>query len=923
MALRPPTNDNEPYLIPLDSDSRRSGGSSTRGQLVAFALALSAPILAFVAILLWQFAAAERAHLEADALAKARTMAVALDRELTGLTTTLEVLSTSADLKRNDFEAFHRRIIDLRERQGLIVLLRDLSGQQLVNARRPYGVPLPNEPLDADAKVLETKRPYVSDVIIGAVAQTPLFTIEAPVLRDGEVAYFLNLSLPLDRIRDLIVSEEMPRDWIATVVDRNGLIVARNTSHEKFAGKRASAALLANTTGQEGVYDGLTLEGVPVLSSYSRSRLSDWRVALGVAREELNAPLQRSLWWFAGLGSGILVLSTLLAFVYGRRIAAPIGALANRALALGRGELVQPLQCPSRDVNRVSDALAEASLRLRDREAELRRSEARYRLVVENATEYAIITMDLAGRITGWNTGAEAVLGWSRDEVTGESADFFFLAEDRRAGVPEAEMGKALKEGRASDERWHVRRDGTQFFAAGVLVPKRDDTGALLGFLKILRDRTKEREIEEAQHSLHDTLEYLVAERTAALEAAHDRLVAEAASRERAEEALRQAQKMEAVGNLTGGIAHDFNNLLTIISGSLDMLRRRVDIGDARALRLVDQAIEGANRAAALTHRLLAFSRQQPLAPEPVDPNKLVAGMSDLLRRTLGENVAIETVLAGGLWRTHADRNQLENALLNLAVNARDAMLDGGKLTIETANAHLDEAYAAERRDVTPGQYVMIAVCDTGAGMPPDVIARAFEPFFTTKPVGKGTGLGLSQVYGFAKQSGGHVAIYSEPGHGTTVKLYLPRFRQADERAEHRSDLGHPERTAVPNGQGETILVVEDEAMVREFSVAALEEAGYRVLAAEDGPSGLALLDAYPEAALLFTDVVLTGPLNGRKIADEAWRRRPGLKVLFTTGYTRNAIIHHGRLDEGVNLIGKPFSAAALAERVRRLLDEA
>jgi len=313
------------------------------------------------------------------------------------------------------------------------------------------------------------------------------------------------------------------------------------------------------------------------------------------------------------------------------------------------------------------------------------------------------------------------------------------------------------------------------------------------------------------------------------------------------------------------------------------MLRRRIDVGaDERVRRLLDQAIEGGNRAAALTYRLLAFSRQQPLAPEPVDANKLVSGMSDLLRRTLGEDIAIETVLAGGLWRTHADPNQLENVILNLAVNARDAMPDGGKLTIETANAHLDEAYAASRPEVMPGQYVLIAVCDTGSGMPPEVMARAFEPFFTTKSVGKGTGLGLSQVYGFAKQSSGHAAIYSELGHGTTVKLYLPRFRPAgeDRAADREVGVRHPALSKPPAARpGETILIVEDEAMVREFSVSALEDADYRVLSAEDGPSGLALLDAHPEVVLLFTDMVLTGPMNGRKVADEALRRRPDLKV--------------------------------------------
>jgi signal transduction histidine kinase len=395
--------------------------------------------------------------------------------------------------------------------------------------------------------------------------------------------------------------------------------------------------------------------------------------------------------------------------------------------------------------------------------------------------------------------------------------------------------------------------------------------------------------------------------------------------REQVEEALRQAQKMEAIGQLTGGVAHDFNNLLQVIQGNLERLRRRHDPGDgseqarAQFTRMVDAALLGAQRAAQLTQRMLAFSRRQPLAPKPVDVNRLVAGMSDMLSRTLGEGVALETVLGAGLWRALADDNQLENALLNLAVNARDAMPRGGKLTIETANVALDEAYAAAERDeVAPGQYVMLAVSDTGSGMPRAVLAKVFEPFFTTKDVGQGTGLGLSQVYGFVKQSGGHVKIYSEPGEGTTVKLYVPRVAAADPRDGRPADAAQP----VPGGDGsETILVVEDEEAVRRLAVETLVELGYRVLEASDGQAALAILEQSPEVRLLFTDVGLPGGLNGRQLADRVLARRPWLKVLFTTGYARNAIVHHGRLDQGVELISKPFQAAALAHKVRALLD--
>ena len=383
-----------------------------------------------------------------------------------------------------------------------------------------------------------------------------------------------------------------------------------------------------------------------------------------------------------------------------------------------------------------------------------------------------------------------------------------------------------------------------------------------------------------------------------------------------AEDALRQSQKMDAVGQLTGGIAHDFNNMLAVIIGSLDLLERRADVADPRARTYLDAARDGARRAAQLTQRLLAFSRQQPLKPEPIDANALVSGMSTLLRHSLGERVRMETVLAGGLWRTHADPNQLENVVLNLAVNARDAMSDGGRLTIETQNAHLDARYAAENPGAQAGQYVMIAVTDTGAGMTAEVISKAFDPFFTTKGVGKGTGLGLSQVYGFVKQSGGHLKIYSEVGHGTSVKIYLPRL--TDESGATFSS--EPRQPVVLGDRQEVVLVVEDEPNVRQFSAAALIELGYGVLEADGAAAALSLLDAHPEIALLFTDVVMPD-LNGRKLADEALRRRPDLKVLYTTGYSQNAVVHNGVLDAGVELISKPFAMEELGAKVRDVLD--
>jgi signal transduction histidine kinase len=361
------------------------------------------------------------------------------------------------------------------------------------------------------------------------------------------------------------------------------------------------------------------------------------------------------------------------------------------------------------------------------------------------------------------------------------------------------------------------------------------------------------------------------------------RLYAEVDRRSAAEEALRQSQKLEAIGHLTGGVAHDFNNLLTVIIGNLEGLQKQLTEADAKVRRRVDNAMHGAQRAATLTKRLLAFSRQQPLTPAPIDINRLMNGLSDFLQRALGEEISLEVVDAGGVWPVEANAAELESALVNLAVNARDAMPAGGKLTVEAGNSYLDDAYCRRHADIRPGQYVQISVTDTGVGMNEEVLRHAFEPFYTTKQAGQGTGLGLSQVYGFVKQSGGHVKIYSEIGEGSTVKIYLPRFH-GDASAQEQT-MPHVDR-----GQtGECVLVVEDDADVRAYVVDTLGSLGYDVLEAKSGEDALRVMSEYKGIGLLLTDVVMPG-MNGRKLADEARQRRPDLKVLFMTGYSRNAI---------------------------------
>ena len=414
----------------------------------------------------------------------------------------------------------------------------------------------------------------------------------------------------------------------------------------------------------------------------------------------------------------------------------------------------------------------------------------------------------------------------------------------------------------------------------------------------LFQDITSRKKADEAMQRMNETLEARVAEAIA--------------ERKHAEEALRQSQKMEAVGQLTGGIAHDFNNLLTGIIGSLDLLQVRLRQGRTTEIDRYVAAAQGASkRAAALTHRLLAFSRRQTLDPKQTDVNRLVIGMEELIRRTVGPQITVEVVTAGGLWSTLIDSSQLENALLNLCINARDAMPEGGRITIETANKWLDER-AAKDRDLPPGQYLSLCVTDNGTGMTPDVIARAFDPFFTTKPIGQGTGLGLSMVYGFVRQSGGQVRIYSEVGHGTTMCLYLPRHYGNS--AE--TDAAAAPATSAHARSGKTVLVVDDEPSVRMLVTEVLEELGYVPVEASDGPAGLRMLQSDMRVDLLVTDVGLPGGINGRQLADAARTTRPDLKVLFITGYAENAIIGNGHLAPNMGVLTKPFVMETLARRI-------
>ena len=512
-------------------------------------------------------------------------------------------------------------------------------------------------------------------------------------------------------------------------------------------------------------------------------------------------------------------------------------------------------------------------------QASLRESEQMARGIIDNALD-AFVQMDEAGRVTEWNAQAEAVFGWRRSEAVGRLVADLIVPSEHRGG----------------------HTDGLARFLAG-------GTGRLLGrrleMDALRRDGkgTKPIRVELAVKALRRRSGHLF-----------NAFIRDVTERTAAEERLRQAQRLEAVGQLTGGVAHDFNNILTVITGTIDILADAVakEPQLAAVARMIDDA---AHRGAELTQRLLAFARRQPLQPRETDINVLIVETAKLLRASLGEQVEIESMLDADAWPALIDPSQLSTALLNLAVNARDAMPGGGKLTLETGNVVLDEAYASHNPDVRPGPYVLIAVSDTGSGIPTAIRDKVFEPFFTTKEVGKGTGLGLSMVYGFVKQSNGHIKIYSEEGHGTSIKLYLPRVSGGIERPVDAV-------AAPPLVLGsESVLVVEDDHLVRDYVLQQLRSLGYAATAATNGPQALALIDAGAEFDLLFTDVVMPGNVNGRDLAEQAVRRRPSLKVLYTSGYTESAIVHHGRLDPDVLLLAKPYRKADLARMVRLAIE--
>jgi signal transduction histidine kinase/CheY-like chemotaxis protein len=744
-----------------------------QARLTMLALVTALPLAALASFSILRTVDDQRALMQRDVRERVEGLLTDVDRQISAIQAELQVLAISPSLQAGDFLAFDRQMREALKIQGTSLVLLDTKAQQLISTNRPFGEPLPRATnSEMHDRVVATGKPQISDLIMGAVLRRPVLTVGVPVFRDGEIAYVLVMVLGPEILSALLQEQNLSPDWTAAIFDRKGLTVARTRDLDRFIGQPAAPILLKEMAGvAESWFPNVTKDGLAVYSTFRRSQISGWTVAIGLPREFVDAPLRRAQWIAFGGGGAVFALSLALAGWMARAIRRPVEALTAATKALGSGGSLGPLIGGIRELDQVGDAL---------------------------------------------RTAADA----------------------------------------------------------------------------LARSRIQ--------------LESTVAERTQELATANERLRAEIGAREQAQAALLQAQKMEAMGQLTGGVAHDFNNLLTAVSGSLALLEPR--ISDERSLSLLRTAQRGAFRGAKLTQSLLAFARKQRLDPVPADLNAIVVDMSEMLRRFIGASVEIRHAVATKLWPVLIDVSQIETALLNVALNARDAMPGGGVLLIETANIFAgDDELPPE---IAGQDCVLVSLRDTGAGMSPEVIERAFEPFFTTKEIGKGTGLGLSMVFGVVRQSGGAVRIRSRLREGTTVQIYLPRTIEATALGSH-SPI-HAQAAEMAH-----ILVVDDDPDVRWITAEDLREIGYVVTEADSGHAAIAIFERDDPCDLMVVDLVMAG-LSGVDTVRLARRIRPDLRVLYSSGYADMS-----RFEQDIGnevLLKKPFRLDTLAEAVRAAL---
>jgi signal transduction histidine kinase len=750
---------------------RRSFGIQARLTMLAVVTAL--PLVALASFAILRVVDNQRTQIQLDVKQRVEDLLADVDRQVSAIQAELQVLAVSPSLRDGDFAAFDQQMRAALTIRGTSIVLHDTKGQQLLSTNRPFGEPLPRATnTEMHDRVVATGQPQISDLIMGAVLRRPILVAGVPVFRDGQVVYVLAMGLGPEVLSSLLKEQSVSPDWTVGIFDRKGIIAARNRELDRFLGKPVSPTLLEAMREQtENWFPSVTSEGISVYSTFRRSPITGWVVAIGLPREFVDGPIRRARLLAFGGGAAVLALSLVLGWWMARAIRRPVEALTVATKALGRSEPVDPLSCGVRELDDVGNELRNAA----------------------------------------------AALARNREQ-----------------------------------------------------------------------------------------LESTVEGRTRELAAANERLRAEIDAREQAQSALLQAQKMEAMGQLTGGVAHDFNNLLTAVSGSLALLEARVS--DERSLRLLHTAQRGASQGAKLTESLLAFARKQRLNPIPADLNSIIVEMTEMLRRSIGPAVEIGHALASQLWRVLVDTSQIETALLNVTLNARDAMPGGGMVLIETANISASSEELPE--EIARQDCVLVSVRDTGTGMSPEVLERAFEPFFTTKEVGKGTGLGLSMVFGVVRQSGGTVRIHSRLREGTTVQIYLPR---AIETASFGTGRARPSRAAT----GTHILVVDDDPDVRWIIAQDLQEIGYVVTEADSGRAALAILEQDTPCDLMVADLVMP-ELSGLDTLRLARRTRPDLKVLFASGYAD--LSRFGANLASHSLLKKPFKLETLAEAVQTAL---